>query len=39
MNRPSPRMVESAGILSSAVHPEALKDVAREHAAYVREWR
>jgi iron complex transport system substrate-binding protein len=39
LNRPSPRLVESAGILAAAVHPEALPDLAREHAAFIREWR
>jgi len=39
LNRPSPRLAESAEILAAVVHREALPDLAREHAAFIREWR
>lgn len=39
LNRPSPRLVESAEMLAAAVHGDALPDLARAHAPFIRGWR
>jgi iron complex transport system substrate-binding protein len=36
-NRPGPRIVESLEIMAACVHPEAFAELARKHAASVRE--
>ncbi len=38
LNRPSPRLVESAEILAAAVHADALPDLAERHAPWIRGW-